>query len=183
MTDLKYIRGFESNDNKVIADFYNMAKPSFVSYFQKNFSVYGSDSDELFQDSYIKMWENIRDGRYKVMSCSLETYLYAIGKYTMLAKGRKYKEIASDSIFTDYDIADGSPDEIEEKEMLAKKADEVVANIGEPCSTILRMHYWDNLSGEQIAEKMDYGSTDSVKTQKYKCMQKVKKLMEKEVTF
>ena len=183
MSDLKYIKGFVDGDNAVIADFYTTEKPKFRKYFQKNYSIDDDKADELFQDSCVRMWENISNGKYKVMSCSLETYLYAIGKYTLLAGARKFKEIANDEIFQNYDIADSNPDDIEEKERLSAMADEVVENLDEPCASILRMHYWEKLSGEEIAVALNYGNADSVKTQKYKCMQKVKTAIGKLINF
>jgi DNA-directed RNA polymerase specialized sigma24 family protein len=44
----------------------------------------------------------------------------------------------------------------------------------EPCCSLLDKFYWEELSGEEIARQMNYKNADTVKTQKYKCMQKLK---------
>ena len=44
---------------------------------------------------------------------------------------------------------------------------------------LLRRFYWDRLSGVEIAQAMNYSNADSVKTQKNKCMKKLKPIVEK----
>ena len=49
-------------------------------------------------------------------------------------------------------------------------------NLGEPCKTIIQDFYIHNLSMQDICEKFGYTNTDNAKTQKYKCLQRLKKL-------
>ena len=48
--------------------------------------------------------------------------------------------------------------------------------IGEPCKTLLKDFYIKNLSMKDIQEKFGYTNTDNAKTQKYKCLQRLKKI-------
>ncbi|MNR59372.1 hypothetical protein D3C85_1806190 [compost metagenome] len=48
--------------------------------------------------------------------------------------------------------------------------------LGEPCKTILHDFYIQNRSMQDICEKFGYTNTDNAKTQKYKCLQRLKKL-------
>ena len=47
--------------------------------------------------------------------------------------------------------------------------------LGEPCSELIKDFYINKLSMEQIAEKFGYTNADNAKTQKYKCLQRLKK--------
>ena len=49
-----------------------------------------------------------------------------------------------------------------------------VYKMGEPCSPLLLSFYWDKLSWENIAVLLHYKDANSAKTQKYKCIQKLK---------
>ena len=53
---------------------------------------------DLFQDSCIVLFKNINHGKLteERLTCALSTYFLSIGKYTMMAKDRKYKEIVDD---------------------------------------------------------------------------------------
>ena len=54
---------------------------------------------------------------------------------------------------------------------------EVVDNMGEPCAPLLMSFYWEKKSWAIIAEELEYSGADSAKTQKSKCMGKLKALV------
>jgi DNA-directed RNA polymerase specialized sigma24 family protein len=68
-------------------------------------------------------------------------------------------------------MPDDEPGLGEENENIIQKA---VKEMGEPCHTILVKQYWEDKGGEEIALEMNYKNTDTAKTQKYKCIQKLK---------
>jgi hypothetical protein len=95
MTDKEYIEGFLKNDEKVISSFYRSYRFMFTSHFM---SKYRKDEDyvsDLFQDSCITIWSNITNKKLTPdnLTSSLSTYLISVGRFTMMAKDRKYKEI------------------------------------------------------------------------------------------
>jgi len=53
--------------------------------------------------------------------------------------------------------------------------EKALESLGEPCQTILRDFYIHNRSMADICEKFGYTNTDNAKTQKYKCLQRLKK--------
>ena len=72
-------------------------------------------------------------------------------------------------------------DDAEELKERIEREDFVERMVGEmkpPCSDLLKAFYWDKLSGTEIAEKQNFSNADSVKAQKYKCMKKLKPLLE-----
>ena len=174
MNDLQIIDGFRNNDRKIINGFYAANRGAFLNHFRTN---YGKDDDyllDLYQDANVILWENIKTGKLGKMTSTLTTYLFAVGKYKMMANDRKFKEMTTEIDLQNLDLVDLDAEEMEEKEEKERKIDEIVSKMTYPCSDILRMHYWEKLSGEEIAKRMKYASTDAVKTQKYKCMQKLK---------
>jgi len=48
--------------------------------------------------------------------------------------------------------------------------------LGEPCKTIIEAFYIHNHSMQDICEQFGYTNADNAKTQKYKCLQRLKKL-------
>jgi hypothetical protein len=49
-------------------------------------------------------------------------------------------------------------------------------DLGEPCRSIIEGFYIGDMSMEEIRDKHGYVSTESTKNQKYKCLQRLKKL-------
>ena len=56
-----------------------------------------------------------------------------------------------------------------------------IEQLGEPCRTLLLDFYHGELSMEQISEKFGYTNADNAKNQKYKCLQRLKKIFFGEV--
>ena len=55
---------------------------------------------------------------------------------------------------------------------------EQIANLGERCFGLLKLYYFEKLSMRSIAEAMGFGSDRSAKTQKYKCLERARKMAE-----
>ena len=80
-----------------------------------------------------------------------------------------------------HDFQEYSPveDEIEdqaERNMQFSKMQSALGMLGEPCKTIIEDFYIHNRSMQEICEKFGYTNADNAKTQKYKCLQRLKKL-------
>ncbi|MFO0265838.1 MAG: RNA polymerase subunit sigma, partial [Cyclobacteriaceae bacterium] len=48
---------------------------------------------------------------------------------------------------------------------------------GETCRKVLMYYYFDEMSMQEIAEKLGFANTDTAKTKKYKCKQKLDELV------
>lgn len=55
---------------------------------------------------------------------------------------------------------------------------DAVDNMGKPCEPLLRNFYWEEKTWAAIAKELKYSGADSAKTQKNKCMGKLKKIVE-----
>ena len=65
---------------------------------------------------------------------------------------------------------------LERKELLNR----ILDDLGEPCKEILKLFYFNNLSADEIAEIMDYKNGNTVKNLKYKCLQRIKKSLNRD---
>ena len=54
--------------------------------------------------------------------------------------------------------------------------EESLAKVGEPCKTLLEEFYIHKKQMQEIAEMFGYTNADNAKTQKYKCLVRLKKL-------
>ena len=64
----------------------------------------------------------------------------------------------------------------EEKDRQFAIMESALLQLGEPCKTIIEDYYMQNKSMQEICEKFGYTNADNAKTQKYKCLQRLKKL-------
>jgi hypothetical protein len=54
---------------------------------------------------------------------------------------------------------------------------DIVDHMGKPCAPLLNLFYWEKKSWTMIADELEYSGADSAKTQKNKCMGKLKSLV------
>lgn len=184
MTDAEYIRAFRADDQTAITRFYNEHRALFVRDIGKYYRILNADLlAEIFQESVIRLWRNIATDKLteQTLTTTLAGYLFSIGKYVALEKFRvesvELSESDSDPVTRNLSPITPLVLEETEQERAVRKA---VYAMGEPCAPLLLLFYWDKLSWEAIAAQLNYKDADSAKSQKYKCMQKLKATLKTE---
>ncbi|MCD8172190.1 MAG: sigma-70 family RNA polymerase sigma factor [Alistipes sp.] len=122
-----------------------------------------------YNDSFMAFQENIASGRLTNLNCSLKTYIFAVGRNKILRSHRD----ASPMVPVDFRgelferLAEEEPDSGRLHSELARQA---VDALREPCSTVLRLYYWEQLGMEEIARRMKYRNGQVAKNRKHLCM-------------
>jgi RNA polymerase sigma factor (sigma-70 family) len=170
MTNTELLLQIRSGNNKAaLAELYK-AFPS-VRHFIK---THGGDEDEardVFQESLLVFYRNALKPEFTLTS-SLNTYLYAICKYQWKDELKKKNRKVN------FEVND-TPDELfdyEQEELKDKWLEQVLLALGDKCRDILQLFYYRKKSMEEIAIELGYKGVDSVKTQKYKCLERAKEM-------
>ena len=64
-----------------------------------------------------------------------------------------------------------------DKEEREKIIHECINELGDTCKKILTYYYFEKMSMQDIAEKLDFANTDTAKTKKYKCKKRLDQLV------
>ena len=181
MTDHECISAIRERNNKLTSKVYNLYRDDFIYKFRKWLGRNEDDIFDIYQEAFLELCDKIYTNKINEISLtsSLKTYLYAIGKYIVIATYRKNQK----SVPTISDIPDIAEDDSELEEDNEKVVQLAVEQMGEPCYSILTKQYWDEESGEAIAIALNYKNVDTVKTQKYKCIQKLKKDLKDKIIY
>lgn len=156
------------------------------AYLRKTFSVSDDDLDDIYQESSMALFLNIRDGKLSDLKSTLFTYFLRIcinQTLKFIGKQQKVVPLFDDSTITNKDeFRSDKIDELyrlctedEDAERVAQ-SERIVQNIIEvmpdTCKNIFKGYYWDNFTTSTIADMFGFANANSVKTQKYKCLQK-----------
>ena len=134
------------------------------------------DAKDVYQESVIVVYNKIQSGDFELTS-KLKTYIYSISRRIWLKKlAQQSKKTNNISEFEDVIAVEEDLEQHEAKDLQFDKMDSALQQLGEPCKTIIQDFYINNLSMQDISEKFGYTNTDNAKTQKYKCLQRLKKL-------
>lgn len=176
--DLLIIHGIRSGDNTSIDQIYRLYYPPIERMIINN---HGSreEAQDIFQETVMVLYNKICQTDFK-LSSKLQTFLYAVSRrlwLKQLTRGTsKYNVELIEEQHEDVLFTDGDLDEHEVKEENFALMEEALNDLGEPCKSILHDFYIDNKSMTEICEKFGYTNTDNAKTQKYKCLQRLKKM-------
>lgn len=169
------LTGLAANDTNAIETIYRENFATIRSFIIKN-NGYPDDAYDIFQEAMIVLFEKAKSGSFN-LSCQLQTYLYSICRRLWLKKLQKQNRY-NPSIETIEEIVP-----VEDEMELHEKKDKdfllmegALKRIGEPCKSLLEAFYIEKKSMPEIASAFGYTNADNAKTQKYKCLVRLKKL-------
>ncbi len=133
------------------------------------------EAKDVFQEAIIHFYERLQQVEF-VLTCKIKTYLYAVSRrlwLKRLAEQKKQVRMEEDDRFAG---VEDEMTELERKEKSFQAMDKALNNLGEPCRTIVEDYYLHSLTMDQITEKFGYTNADNAKNQKYKCLQRLKRI-------
>lgn len=172
------IARIKNGGDKEIVALYNEYKIHFVKWATYKYNISADDACDIFQDSIIAFYKNIKQEKISELKYSVKTYLYGIGKNILFNK-LKYKSKFDDT----FDGFEAIPctnlyNEWEINADAKHYIKEVLKKLGEPCYTLLRLYYYSEYSMEAIAREIKSKSANVVKSQKVRCLNALRKLVE-----
>lgn len=173
--DNQFIEGLRSDDNEILAalykKYYNIVLKLIV-----NNSGGQEAAQDVYQETIIVLYENARKPEFE-LKCQLQTYIYSVAKRIWLKQLKKAGKTFLFKEEEENEVADVTEEvtEHEEKETEIEQMNKSLAELGEPCATLIKDFYVYKLNMEEIAEKFGYTNANNAKTQKYKCLQRLKK--------
>lgn len=174
------------SDNDLIVGIRNGAKDVldqiYVAYFpmvlQMVLANNGNEDDakDIFQESVIVLYNKVIEGEFE-LNAKLKTFIYAVCRRLWLKK-LNHQSRFSNNFAAVPDLEENVFDleEHEAQNQQFKLMQEALEQLGEPCKTIIEQFYLHSKSMQDICEQFGYTNTDNAKTQKYKCLQRLKKL-------
>ena len=172
--------------NTELSHFISRERNKVMAYLRKTFSLSDDDLNDIFQESSMALFVNIRDGKLSNLTSTLFTYFLRISINQTLKFLRNQKKLVplfDDSCITEKDTF--LPNKIDELYQLCTEDEEtenvahseaivqrIIDSMPDTCKNVFQGYYWDNLSTSTIADMFGFANANSVKTQKYKCLQK-----------
>ena len=174
-------------DNK----FLEKVRKAVLQYARKHYGNSDLSPEDLTQEALTRVFERIKSGNLKHITCNFKTYVINVLKNVAREQRREQSHIADSELPANDDDNDVlapvdlgiaqeairrwlDTDNEQEQEELQQAVRNIVANMEDPCKTILWSYYWGGNNMKEIAGKMDYNNADVAKSQKSRCLSKVK---------
>jgi RNA polymerase sigma factor (sigma-70 family) len=136
------------------------------------------EAKDIFQEAVMVLYDKITQQKFE-LSSKLGTFLYAVSRRLWLKQLTRKGSVASTADISDFEDLLRVEDDLERHDEIEQRFDHMniaLSQLGEPCQTLLKDFYIANMSMQDIRDKFGYTNTDNAKTQKYKCLQRLKKI-------
>jgi RNA polymerase sigma factor (sigma-70 family) len=174
-TDSEVILGILNNSESVLKRLYTGYFPMVLQLIINN-SGDGDDAKDIYQEAIIILYNKVKTGDFE-LSSKLKTYIYSVCRRLWLKRLSQINRYGGDiKDFEEYLSVDDDTEKNNERDVQFNKMGEALHLLGEPCKTIIEDFYINSRSMQEICESFGYTNADNAKTQKYKCLQRLKKL-------
>lgn len=134
------------------------------------------DAKDVFQESVIVLYNKVKSGNFELNS-KLKTFIYSVCRRLWLKRlNAQSRNVRNLHDFSEIIPVEDDLEKHEEKDRQFYMMEYALKQLGEPCKTIIEDYYFKSRSMQEISEKFGYTNADNAKTQKYKCLQRLKKL-------
>ncbi|MGB3850230.1 MAG: sigma-70 family RNA polymerase sigma factor [Tunicatimonas sp.] len=168
MKDSVVIEKISRGDEKALEYLYRKHYRMMTNAIIKN-SGTEQEAKDIYQDALIVFWQKVTSHQLTLTS-KISTYLYSI----CLNLWRKELDRKSRFTHEEHDQATYLNDEADERSAIIHAC---INQLGDTCRKILMYYYFDDLSMQDIAKKLNFASTETAKTKKYKCKKRLDKLV------
>lgn len=179
-TDQALLEALARNDSAAMHEVYRLYATPLVKWICNRGGL-EADAEDAFQEAVLVLYEKAKDPGF-CLTVRIGTYLFAICKRLWMKKVNAKSNtdvLYMDDIEAQWGDAAYEEEDIQmlrEKEQRFARLAEYMDKLGNPCSELLKDFYVENKSMQEIAEKFGYTNAENAKTQKYKCLTRLKKL-------
>jgi RNA polymerase sigma factor (sigma-70 family) len=170
-------RVFEGKDpeerKRIIGAIYVEYRNEFIQWALKQHRLDESEILDIYQEATTILYEKAVAKKMDAPQVAVKTYLFGIAKKLMLRlfEKRGINMRHEEAVQEHYNFLSAEPETVAPE---AKKAKQLVQQMGEPCKSILTLYYFEQLSIKSIAAALSYSNPNVVKTQKSRCLSQLR---------
>jgi RNA polymerase sigma factor (sigma-70 family) len=169
------LKGLAANDSKAIETIYKQNYNMVQAFIVNNNGSY-DEARDIFQEAMIALYEKAQSESF-VLTCKINTYVYSICRRLWLKRLQQLGRYTSQVDGLEETVPVEEDLEIHEKRNHDFAIMERALNsLGEPCKSLLEGFYINKKDMQALAKEFGYTNADNAKTQKYKCLMRLKKL-------
>ncbi|MCP4521967.1 MAG: sigma-70 family RNA polymerase sigma factor [Cytophagales bacterium] len=135
-------------------------------------------AQDIFQEALVIFFEKTQDTSFQ-LSSKISTYLHSVCHNLWRNESRNSKNKKSTFLTEEKEQLLIAEDDVEahlEKEEKFGFLDEIMEQLGDKCKQVLSLFYYQKMSMSEIASELNYSNDRSAKNQKFKCLERAKKM-------
>jgi len=168
------LEGLARNDKKAIETIY---KENFnlIQALVVNNNGSTDDAKDIFQEAMIVLYQKVQSGSFE-LNCQIKTFVYSVCRRLWLKRLMQQNKYSLHEHTEEIVVVDVEMEEHERRDNEFTMMEKAMGNLGEPCKSLLEAFYMQKKGMQEIASAFGYTNAENAKTQKYKCLMRLKKL-------
>lgn len=167
------VEQIKQSGSRALSDLYVRYRVEFIQWLCGRLGCDTELAKDIYQQTILTFYENVQSGKLTSLTSHVKTYLFSIGK-------NKYYEAVRDQQKKEL-MKNWDPAETNSQETLLQKVEDCLQKLGEPCRSLLIQFYFHKRNMEQLMELFQYKNIDTAKNQKYKCLERLRKMVKEDV--
>ncbi|HEU0110829.1 MAG TPA: sigma-70 family RNA polymerase sigma factor [Flavisolibacter sp.] len=168
------LQGLASNDKRAIETIYR-ENFNIVQALVVNNNGTAEDAKDVFQETMIVLYEKVQSGSFE-LNCLIKTFVYSVSRRLWLKKLMLQNRFSLSEGHEEIVSVDEDVDEHDRRNLQFVMMEKAMSGLGEPCKSLLEAFYLQKKTMQDIAAVFGYTNAENAKTQKYKCLVRLKKL-------
>ncbi len=169
------LKGLAKSDKKaaetIYKDNYNMVQALII-----NNNGSSDDARDIFQETMIVLYEKAKSGSFE-LNCQLKTFIYSVSRRLWLKRLQQLQKYGGQVDHMEETVpVEEDLEHHEQRNSQFEAMEDSMLNLGEPCRSLLEAYYLQKRNMTDIAGSFGYTNADNAKNQKYKCLNRLKKL-------
>lgn len=168
------LQGLARNDKKAIETIY---KENFnlIQTLVNNNNGSTEDAKDIFQEAMIVLYQKVQSGSFE-LNCQIRTFVYSVCRRLWLKRLMQQSRYSLQENPEELILVDEEMDDHEKRDSQFTMMEKAMGNLGEPCKSLLEAFYLQKKTMQEIAGTFGYTNAENAKSQKYKCLVRLKKL-------
>lgn len=168
------LQGLARNDRKAIEILYkenfNLIQAMVVA---NNGTA--EDAKDIFQEAMIVLYQKVQSDTFE-LNCRVQTFVYSVCRRLWLKRLMQQSRYSLHENTEELVVVDDEMEEHEKRDGEFGLMEKAMGNLGEPCKSLLEAFYFQKKNMQAIAGDFGYTNPENAKTQKYKCLLRLKKI-------
>lgn len=170
-SDTSWLERLQTEGLSAVEDLYLSWREDFIA-FARKYAAPEEDVLDAYQDALIILYENVVNGKLKDLTSSLKTYLFSIGKYTLINQLKANNKLVAyePDVNEAVPAVDVAPELNERQEAMFQ----ALQHLGDRCQRIIELFYFQRQSIKNIVSLTGLKNENTVKAHKSRCLKSLK---------
>jgi RNA polymerase sigma-70 factor (ECF subfamily) len=170
-----------AGDRKALEEIYTNFRLEFFDWALKKHGCSLELAKDVYQQTILTVYENISHGKLNRLTSKLKTYVFAVGRNLLfdLRRSEILQKTKEAKAFENGLYSDQASDKYTEE--CFETIEKSMMEMSPKCRALLLGYYYERKSMKELSKMLGFSNEQSAKTQKYKCLQKLKLVYENNI--